>query len=135
MQDRPTISELLQSITHLLDEELVPHLSGLHKYHARVAANVLRIVGRELANEDVQPTAEWQRLNSLLGSAEPPTSREAFQQAIWQRSEELRKRIRQGDADSGSYREQVLEHLKETVREKLVISNPKWIERPEEKTG
>jgi hypothetical protein len=42
----------------------------------------------------------------------------------------LRERIRQGDA--GPYRDQVLAHMKQTVREKLLVSNPSWLNRPDE---
>ncbi len=132
MQDRPTIQELLQSVSHLLDTELVPALSGSRQFYARVAANVLRIVERELANEEEQLSAEWLRLDALFDTTDRPATRDALQQAIWQRTEELSERIRQGDADAGPYRKQVLQHLKETIRDKLVVSNPKWIERPEE---
>jgi len=135
MQDRPTIQELLQSVSHLLDTELVPALSGSRQFYARVAANVLRIVERELANEEEQLSAEWLRLDALLDTTERPATRDPLQRAIWQRTEELSERIRQGDVDTGPYREQVLQHLKETIRDKLVVSNPKWIERPEEETG
>ena len=135
MQDRPTISELLQSVTQLLDAELVPTLSGSRQFYARVAANVLRIVERELANEEEHLSAEWLRLDALLGTTDRPATRDALQQAIWRRTEELSERIRQGDADTGPYREQMLRHLKKTIQDKLVVSNPNWIERPKEENG
>jgi hypothetical protein len=69
MQDRPTVSELLQAVTHLLDEELVPNLTGSRQFYGRVAANVLRTVMRELEHEEEQLAAEWKRLDEIL----PPT--------------------------------------------------------------
>ena len=130
MQDRPTIPELLTAVTHLLDGEVVPNLSGSRQFYGRVAANVLRIVMRELDLGEEQTTAEWQRLDSLLSPAEQPEKYDAVREAIWQRTRELCVRIQNGDADSGSYREQVLSHLKQTTHDKLAISNPKWIQRP-----
>lgn len=132
MQDRPTIPELLSAVTHLLDEEVVPNLSGSRQFYGRVAANVLRIVMRELEHGEGQAAAEWQRLDALLSPAEQPEKQDDIREAIWKRTGELCARIRNGDADSGPYREHVLAHLKQTIHDKLTISNPKWINRPVE---
>ena len=132
MQDRPTIPELLTAVTHLLDEEVVPNLSGSRQFYGRVAANVLRIVMRELEHGEEQSAAEWQRLDALLSPDEQPEKQDAVREAIWKRTGELCARIQNGDADSGPYREQVLSHLRQTIHDKLVISNPKWITRPVE---
>jgi hypothetical protein len=131
MQDRPTTSELLQAVAHLLDVELVPNLTGSRQFYGRVAANVLRIVVRELEHEDAQLAAEWERLNDLLPpTTECPATRARLREAIRRRTEQLCQRIRQGDADAGSYRDQMLAHVRETVREKLLVSNPGWLNRP-----
>ncbi|HJY84874.1 MAG TPA: DUF6285 domain-containing protein [Candidatus Binatia bacterium] len=130
MQDRPTISELMQAVVHLLDEELVPNLTGSRQFYSRVAANVLRTVVRELEREDEQLAAEWERLEQLLSPTERPTTRAELREAIGKRTEELCQRIRQGDAETGPYRDQVLAHVRETVREKLLVSNPGWLNHP-----
>lgn len=130
MQDRPTTNELLQAVTRFLDEEVVPHLTESRQFYCRVAANALRTVMRELEHEDEQLAAEWERLNGLLPASERPATRAALQQAIRRRTEELSQRIQRGDADAGLYREQVLAHVRESVREKLLVNNPKWIARP-----
>jgi uncharacterized protein YmfQ (DUF2313 family) len=130
MQDRPTINELLESVTKFLNEEVVPHLTGSRQFYGRVAANVLRAVIRELDTEEAQLTAEWERLNGLLPHAAQPTTHAALTQALRQRTEALCQRIRNGDADVGPYREQVLAHIRESVREKLLVNNPGWIQRP-----
>lgn len=130
MQDRPTVPELLKAVTHLLDKELVPALTGSQQFYARVSANVLRMVMRELEHEDEQLQTEWERLNTLLSPIERPTTPTGLRQAIRQRTEALCQRIRRGDADAGPYREQVLAHLRETVQEKLLVSNPQWLNRP-----
>ncbi len=130
MQDRPTISELLQAVAHLLDEELVPNLTGSRQFYGRVAANVLRTVMRELEREDEQLAAEWERLDKLLSPTGRPTTRIGLRDAIQRRTEELCQHIRRGDADTVPYRDQVLAHVRETVREKLLVSNPGWLNRP-----
>ena len=131
MQDRPTVPEFLKAVTRLLDEELVPNLSGSRQFYARVAANVLRMVMRELEYEEEHLAAEWARLNELLPAAERPVTRAELREAIGRRTEELCQHIRRGDADAGPYRDQVLAHLRESVREKLLVSNPGWLKRPE----
>lgn len=132
MHDRPTIPELLSAVIHLLDREVVPSLSGSRRFYGRVAANVLRIVSRELEYVEDHAVAEWQRLNGLLSATEKPARQAEAREAIWQRTEDLCTRIRNGEADSGPYREQLVAHLKQTVYEKLTVSNPRWIERPVE---
>jgi len=130
MQDRPTMNELLEAVTHFLDDEVVPNLTGSRQFYSRVAANVLRTVLRELDVEEEQLTAEWERLNGLLPQEPQPPTRVELKQAIRRRTEELCQRIRKGDADAGLYREQVFAHVRESVREKLLVSNPGWIQRP-----
>ena len=129
MHDRPTVAELLQAVTLLLDDDLVPNLTGSRQFYARVAANVLRIIMRELEQEEVQLAAEWNRLNELLGSADHPATRAQLREAIGERTEELCEHIRQGKADAGPYREQVIAHVRRTVQDKLLVSNPAWLGR------
>ncbi len=130
MQDRPTVSELLQAVTHLLDEELVPNLTGSRQFYGRVAANVLRTVMRELEHEEEQLAAEWKRLDEILPPTECSPTRVGLREAIQRRTEEICKRIRQGEADAGPYRDQVLAHVRQSVREKLLVSNPNWLSHP-----
>jgi hypothetical protein len=66
MQDPPSIAELLTATTAFLREVAVPELSGHAAFHARVAANALDVVKREL---ELRPTAErdeYARLTALL---------------------------------------------------------------------
>ena len=61
MQDRPTYSELLEAVQLFIETDAIPALNGPKKFHARVAANVLAIVRRELAHQDAQWRTEWER--------------------------------------------------------------------------
>ncbi|MDX2167036.1 MAG: DUF6285 domain-containing protein [Deltaproteobacteria bacterium] len=133
MQDRPTLAELIDAVRGFLDREVVPALDGTAKFHARVAANVLAIVGRELAHEPAQLTAEWRRLDALLG-AEPLPPAGELRDALLRRNEALCARIRAGDADAGALRSAVLAHVRETVREKLLVANPKLLAASAEET-
>ena len=129
MQDRPTYDELLAAIERFLDEEIVPNTPGSRGFHARVAANAIRTVRRELEAEDDQLAAEWTGLDGLLGPAERPAGRAALRQAIAARNAELCERIRRGDADSGDFGAKVRDHTTRTVREKLSVSNPDLLKR------
>ena len=132
MQDRPSAIELLKAVERFLDDQVVPNTEGTRRFHARVAANVLRIVGRELEQEEAHLSAEWAGLDELLGAADRPATLAELREGIRKRSEELCERIRAGDADSGPYRERVLAHVRRTVRDKLMVSDPQWVLRSEE---
>ena len=127
MQDRPTYDDLLALIERFIDSEVVPNLGGARGYHARVAANALRMLQRELASEDAQLEREWKGLDELLGPAERPLSRAGLREALAARNEELCERIRRGDADAGRFVEAVFAHVRETVKEKLLVTNPRWV--------
>ena len=48
MQDRPTAAELLRDVATTLDERILPLLSGNEQHQVRVAANLCRILEREV---------------------------------------------------------------------------------------
>lgn len=130
MQDRPTYDELLAAVERFLDQEIVPSVPGSRGFHARVAANVLRIVRRELAAEDDHLAAEWAGLDALLGPRRRPRGRQAIRSAIRERTAHLCELIRAGEADTGPFRQAVVEHVRRTVRHKLLVCNPAWIDGP-----
>ena len=127
MQDRPTYDELLAAVERFLDDEIVAKSEGARRFHGRVAANVIRIVRREIEQEEDQLEREWASLQELLGAAERPDSRSALRDALSWRNEELCERIRRGDADSRPFRQAVLDHARQTVRDKLLVTNPGWL--------
>lgn len=66
MQDRPTAAELLNEVASFL-EELVPTLNGPVQHQARVAANLTRIVEREVQLAPDADARELAALQQLLG--------------------------------------------------------------------
>ena len=130
MQDRPTLQELLAAVRAFLEDDAVPALDGRRRFHARVAANVLAIVGREVA-DDATLTAEWTRLATLLGHAETtsPVDPAARHTAVRELTVALVERIRRGDADTGPFASAVRAHVRATVREKLRVANPEYLAR------
>ena len=130
MQDRPGATELLEAVRAFLEEEVVPALDGPRQFHARVAANVLVIVGRELAGEEASLLAEWQRLAVVLGedASAPPARLEALRAAVRDGTAALAERIRRGDADAGPFRHALRAHVRATVEDKLRVANPRFLE-------
>jgi hypothetical protein len=125
MNDRPTAAELLAMVERFLEESAVPALDGPAKYHARVAANVVRIVARELATEDAHLAREWDGLASLLDRDDAmPREREALRAEIAARNVELVRRIRAGEGDAEPWRDALIEHLSAVVADKLDVAQP-----------
>jgi len=128
MQDRPSARELLEAVEQFLERDVVSALEGPKQFHARVAANVMRILARELELEPGFLRAEWQRLNELLGG-ESAVDDAHLPAAVTRRTRELCERIRRGDADAQPSRSRVLAHVRQTVEEKLAIAKPEMINR------
>ena len=71
MQDRPTPEELLEAVAAFLRDHVVPGAaSGQVAFHARVAANALDIVRRQMALAPAAHALEQAAITKLLG-AEP----------------------------------------------------------------
>jgi hypothetical protein len=125
VNDRPAAVELLRAVEAFLEREVVPNLAGPRQFHARVAANVVAMVAREIETEEAHLAGEWRRLGALLGDAAPaPAAREDLRRGVLARNAALVARIRAGDADAGPWRADVLAHLRRTVAEKLAVSRP-----------
>src|SRR5262249_17829987 len=127
MQDRPAYNELLAAVQHFLETDVVPALEGPKKFHARVAANILAIVQRELHSAHSQLRAEWDRLDTLLGPEAAPNDDPALRAQLRARTEELCERIRRGDADDPSWGPTLIAHVRQTVIDKLAVANPKYL--------
>jgi uncharacterized protein DUF6285 len=113
---KPDASALLDAAIDYLEHELLPSLSGYHRFQLRVTVNVLAQVRRELALAPAQSAAERSRLVSLLGH---PGERDEL-------SRELAARIRAGDfaLDDPA----LLDHLRLSLIEALRINNPRWLD-------
>jgi hypothetical protein len=116
---RPEPAVLLDAAIDYLERELLPTLSGYHRFQCRVTVNVLAQVLRELQLARPQADAEAARLASLLGH---PGDRD-------QLSRELAARIRAGDVPLDD--PALLEHIRLSLIEALRINNPKWLPAPD----
>jgi hypothetical protein len=129
MQDRPTSIELLEAAADFVDRELVPAIEGARQFQARVVANVMRIVAREIKMEDPLVRSEVKALARLLGRDAPHLhSLDDLRRAAAGMGEELTAKIRAGEADEGDWRREVLVVVRQSVEDKLRIANPRYLE-------
>ena len=129
MQDRPTSIELLEAAADFVDRELVPAIEGARQFQARVVANVMRIVAREIKMEDPLVRSEVKALARLLGHDAPHLhSLDDLRTAAVGMGEELTAKIRAGEADDGSWRREVLAVVRQSVEDKLRIANPRYLD-------
>jgi hypothetical protein len=122
VHDRPSVDELLAATAGFLTEELVhPAALGADpgagldprlRFHARVAANALAIVRRELRVGAAQAAAHADRL-AALGCADDRT---------------LVTAIRDGSLDDRW--EDVLEAVRALTVAKLTVANPRYLAQP-----
>jgi hypothetical protein len=125
MNDEPHAEELLRAVERFLERDVVPSLSGVARFHARVAANVVAMVAREIETEAEHAAGEWARLADLLGDAGPlPEGRGERRLALRRRNALLVERIEAGHADAGPFRARLLAHVQQTVADKMAVSRP-----------
>ncbi|HTQ13419.1 MAG TPA: DUF6285 domain-containing protein [Rhizomicrobium sp.] len=111
MMDQPSIKELVDAVRDFLEKRAMPELKGHTAFHARVAANALGIVSRQLEHGAAMDAVERARLTALLGH-------DGTLEAL---NRELCAAIR-GGLDSPELRD----HLERTVRDKVAIDQPNY---------
>jgi hypothetical protein len=101
---RPTAAELVAAVAEFLETDVREATSGQVNFHARVAANALRIVERELLDEGAE---EYGAALAGLGFAD---------------EEQLAAAIRAGELDGRAG--EVLSGLRSLVRNRLAVAHP-----------
>lgn len=96
---RPTAAELVAAVAEFLEKDVREATEGQVNFHARVAANALRMVERELAAPDDSP--------ALLGFADEAA---------------LAAAIRAGDLDART--DEVVACLRALVKHRLAAAHP-----------
>lgn len=107
---RPTAGELVEAVREWVDRDVRSATEGRVAFHARVAANALAMVERELALGAEHRSTHAARLASL-GCAD---------------DEDLAARIRSGALDDRA--EEIRAAVAASVRDKLAVANPRWLE-------
>jgi len=114
MMDQPSILELVTAVRDFIEQRAMPELEGHTAFHARVAANALSIVKRELETGGPSGEAERKRLRALLHQ----------DGSLMELNRELCRRIREGGLDLDS--PGLAEHLTLTTRDKVAIDQPNY---------
>ena len=112
--DLPSASELLEAVREFLDAEVVPSADGRLKFHARVAANVVAMVARELVLGARQEADHAARLAGLGVRDEA----------------ELAEAIRSGALEGR--RDEVRAVVAATVADKLAVAHPGYASETEQ---
>lgn len=108
--DEPSAGDLLDAVREWIERDLLAALDGRLLFHARVAANVLAMVSREMTLGPGQAEAHSRRLASL-GFADDG---------------ELARAIRSGDLDDRLA--DVVAAVEASVDDKLSVANPRYFE-------
>jgi hypothetical protein len=114
MQDAPTAQELIEAVRTFLEEKVMAELKGHSAFHARVAANALAIVERELSQGPAVQAEERTRLIALLGHEGP----------LEELNAELARKIRSGEMTLET--PGLRDHLWRTTLDKVAIDQPKY---------
>lgn len=104
----PDADQLLESVAEFLRDELFAVVPEEHKFHLRVAINVLQIVRREIALAPAQLPEHRRRLAELGVAGDG----------------DLARRIRAGEID----REAVRAAITASVLDKLRVANPGYLD-------
>jgi hypothetical protein len=114
MMDQPSMRELVGAVRDFLEQKAMPELSGHTAFHARVAANALSIVLREMELGPQSAKNELVRLQKLLGC----------DGTLDELNRQLCTRIRDGAFTLET--PGLAEHLTITTREKVAIDQPNY---------
>lgn len=106
--------ELVTAVRNFLETKAMPELKGHTAFHARVAANALGIVARELERGTKSGDAELQRLKSLL-------NRDGSLEEL---NRDLCAQIRSDNLDIAS--PALEQHLELTTLDKVSIDQPNY---------
>jgi hypothetical protein len=112
--DQPSILEIVEVVRTFIEQRAMPELKGHTAFHARVAANALGIVARQLAQGDEAAAVEREGLIALLG----------HDGSLEDLNRELCSQIRDGaiGLDTPGF----ADHLIKTTKDKVRIDQPTY---------
>ena len=131
MFDHPTAAELIAAAREHIEQHVLPALAEPRlRFQTLVAANVLAIAERELAQGELALVAAWVRLGILLNQqATTPPAGAALRAAVHEQEQALCAAIRAGDFDAAPRQAQLLAHLRATAAAELAAANPRYLAR------
>ncbi len=114
MQDQPSPIEVLAAVARFLKETVAAETTGHTSFTARVAANALEMMGRQLTDAPTAEAEELIRLESILNATGDLPALNA----------ELAQRISSGELDPAA--PAIAEHLWTTTLAKLAVDQPNY---------
>ncbi|HJZ49902.1 MAG TPA: DUF6285 domain-containing protein [Roseiflexaceae bacterium] len=130
MFDHPTAAELIAAARLQLEQQVIPSIAEPRlRFQTLVAANVLAIVERELADGEKHLAAAWRRAADLEGDTAAQPAGEALRAAVAAQARRLCAAIRSGEYDDGARRAALLTHLRRSAEGELAVANPRFLER------
>ncbi|HET7634008.1 MAG TPA: phosphotransferase family protein [Burkholderiales bacterium] len=118
------LTSLLAIARKTFRESLLPVLPETQRYDGLMVARAIDVVARKLARGDADERRELARLSALFGADRESADR------LDRYNRRLADAIRAGGFDEvGDRRNRIVEHLKLTVRDRLAISNPRYLEQ------
>jgi DNA-binding response OmpR family regulator len=114
MQDQPTPSEILAAVAAFLRTVVAAETTGATAFQARVGANALEMMRRQLDLAPAEETAELERLRVLLNT----------DGSLFDLNAELARRICDGELDLTN--PGLAEHLWATTLAKLAVDQPTY---------
>jgi len=114
MMDQPSMHELVEAVRAFIEQKAMPELKGHTAFHARVAANALAIVARQLERGEQANAEELAGLRALLGK----------EGSLEELNRDLCRAIRNGELDIVS--PQLQQHLEHIARSKIEIDQPNY---------
>ena len=106
--------ELVEAVRAFLETRAMPELKGHTQFHARVAANALGIVARQLAQGEAAAASEREGLVALVG----------HDGTLEELNRALCAKIRDGSI--GLETPGFADHLKKTTKDKVLIDQPAY---------
>lgn len=129
MRDQPAGDQLLETARELLREQVLPILPANKCHAALMIANAMAIAMRELKSGYAHEREEFSSLAEILqtpGKVQDLSSL-SLTRALDDGNRSLCQMIRIGGADSGQARDAVWKHLLLVTRNRVAISNPKYL--------
>ena len=109
--DRPTAAELVEAVAEWIRRSQIDGQLAPSRFHARIAVNMLAIVERELALGPAHARAHAARLEQLGVDDDAALAAAIRSGALDDRAEEVRTLVRA------------------SVRDKLAVANPAYLDR------
>ena len=111
--DPPSAQQLVESVREWLERDVLASTTGRVQFHTRVAINVLAMVERELELGPAQATDHRDRLQAL-GFADDAGLAAAIRSGV----------VDDDGPQAGAVRDAVWA----SVRDKLIVANPRYLE-------